>query len=273
MKQQIVLITAHVALAAMVFAVTACNHTKNEEKGNSSEMQMIPAGTFLMGSSDRRNERPVHEVFVDAFYMDRCEVTNEQWKRFVDANPDWQRTKIDKQYHDGNYLKDWIGGDYPAGKAKHPVVYVSWYVAAAYAKWIGKRLPTEAEWEKAARGPQGHKYAYGDKYDAAKANSGQSIGQTTHVASYQPNDYGLYDMTGNVIEWCSDWYGDDYYAVEPKRNPKGPQQGESRVMRGGSWNYSESRCTTTFRFFLVPPTVHRACTDFIGFRCAKDARP
>lgn len=273
MKRQIILITTHLVLVSMVLLVSQCNHSKIEKEVDGSEMQMIPAGTFLMGSVDRSNERPVHEVYLDPFYIDITEVTNEQWKRFVDANPDWQKTKIDKRYHDGNYLKHWIDSNYPAEKAEHPVVYVSWYAAAAYAKWIGKRLPTEAEWEKAARGLEGHKYAYGDKYDAAKANTGRTIGDTTPVASYQPNDYGLYDMTGNVIEWCSDWYGYNYYVVSPKQNPKGPEEGESRVIRGGSWNYFESRCTTTFRFFLVRPIVHRACTDFIGFRCAKDARP
>jgi len=226
-----------------------------------------------MGSSDRGNERPVREVYVDAFYIDRCEVTNDQWKRFIDANPSWQKDKIDDRYHDGNYLKEWSESGYPAGKAKHPVVFVSWYAAAAYAEWQGKRLPTEAEWEKSARGPHGYKYTYGDVYDATKANTGGRIGLTTPVGSYEPNDYGLYDMTGNVLEWCSDWYGEDYYAAGVDRNPKGPQHGESRVIRGGAWNYFKSRCTTTFRFYILPPNANRTCTSNIGFRCAKDTPP
>jgi formylglycine-generating enzyme required for sulfatase activity len=273
MRRHITLAAAGLMLVGMVFTVGGCNHTKHEDKVNGGRMRLIPAGTFLMGSPDRRSERPVHEVYLDSFYMDECEVTNEQWQRFIQANPEWQKGKISKRYHDGNYLKDWSGSKYPAGKGKHPVVYVSWFAASAYAKWLGKRLPTEAEWEKAARGPRGYKYSYGDRYDATKGNTGGTVGGTIRVASYQPSDYGLYDMTGNVLEWCSDWFGDYYYAGGPKRNPKGPQEGQSRVMRGGSWNYSESRCTTTFRFFPVPPTAHRVCTDFIGFRCTKDSRP
>lgn len=271
MKQETVPVITHLVLVGIVSLVCQCNSPTIESKIDGSEVRLILAGTFLMGSTDRSNERPIHEVYLDSFYMDKYEVTNKQWKKFVDANPNWQKTRIDKQYHDGKYLKHWNGNDYPAEKAQHPVVYVSWYAASAYAKWVGKRLPTEAEWEKAARGPNGYKYNYGDKYDATKANTDLSIGDTTPVGSYQPNDYGLYDMTGNAIEWCADWFGHDYYALSPKRNPQGPMKGESRVMRGGSWNYFKDRCTTTFRFFLVRPIVHRACTDFISFRCAKDA--
>ncbi|MCP4456259.1 MAG: formylglycine-generating enzyme family protein, partial [Planctomycetes bacterium] len=251
MTRRIILIAAYVLLAGRVFLLGADNHTEHAYDAEKSKMQRIPAGTFRMGSTDRRNERPVHTVFLSAFYIDSCEVTNEQWKRFVEANPNWKKQTIKARYHDGNYLKDWDGNDYPAEKATHPVVYVSWYAASAYAKWIGKRLPTEAEWEKAARGPKGYRYSYGDQYDTAKANTARTIGETTPVASYQPNDYALYDMTGSVLEWCSDWFGDDYYSLGPERNPKGPREGESRIMRGGCWNTFESRCTTTFRFFCV----------------------
>ena len=121
-------------------------------------MVSIPAGEFQMGSNDpeaENDEQPVHTVYVDAFFMDQHEVTNLEYQEFLLANPEWQRDKIDSKFHNGDYLKLWRGirgNDYPKGKADHPVVYVSWYAAMAYADWVGKRLPTEAEWEYAARG-------------------------------------------------------------------------------------------------------------------------
>ena len=118
-------------------------------------MVLIPAGQFQMGSDNAAaddDEQPVHTVYLDAFYMDVYEVTNAQFKTFVDANPPWQKDRIDARFHDADYLRDWDGNDYPSGKADHPVTFVSWYAAMAYAQWAGKRLPTEAEWEYAARG-------------------------------------------------------------------------------------------------------------------------
>ena len=117
-----------------------------------TEMVRIPAGEFEMGSNEIMEATPEHTVYLDAFYIDPYEVTNAQFKAFIDANPDWNKDNIPSEYHNGNYLRLWNGNDYPQGKANHPVVYVSWYAAMAYAKWKGKRLPTEAEWEKAARG-------------------------------------------------------------------------------------------------------------------------
>ena len=132
-------------------------------------MVLIPAGEFQMGSTDPEalnHEQPVHTVYVDAFFMDEHEVTNLEYQEFVLANPEWQREQIDSDFHDGEYLKLWRGkrgNDYPKDKADHPVVYVSWYAAMAYAEWVGKRLPTEAEWEYAARGGlAGRKYPWGD---------------------------------------------------------------------------------------------------------------
>lgn len=116
-------------------------------------MVLIPAGEFEMGSTDGTDaEKPIHTVYVDAFYMDTYEVTNAQYKQFVDANPEWQKGRIPDAYHHSNYLIGWNGNNYPRGKANYPVIGVSWYAAMAYSKWTGKRLPTEAEWEKAARG-------------------------------------------------------------------------------------------------------------------------
>ena len=138
----------------------------------SAVMVLIPGGEFQMGSSYSEaddDEKPVHTVYVDAFYMDKYEVTNAQFKAFVNANPQWRKDRIPRAYHSGAYLSRWTGNRYPNGKSNHPVVYVSWYSAMAYAQWAGKRLPTEAEWEKAARGGLvGQKYPWGNSIDATR---------------------------------------------------------------------------------------------------------
>ena len=198
---------------------------------------LIPAGTFQMGSADedaRDNEQPVHTVHLDAFYMDTYEVTNAQFKAFVDANPHWQKDRIEDRFHDRDYLGDYLGGwsgnNYLSGKANHPVTDVNWYAAMAYAEWAGKRLPTEAEWEYAARGGLAGKiYAWGDTISAAYGNyysesvptKSSNFGRgTTVVGQYAANGYGLYDMTGNVWEWCLDEYDAGFYGKSHNsRNP------------------------------------------------------
>ena len=219
-----------------------------------ADMVLIPAGDFQMGSNTGDpDEKPVHTVYVDAFYMDIHEVTNAQYKQFVDANPQWGQARIPTDYHDGEYLKHWNGNNYPTGKGDHPVVYVSWYGAMAYAQWARKRLPTEAEWEKAARGGLvGRKYPWGNSIGPSQANYGSHVGDTTTVGSHPPNKYGLYDMAGNVWEWCLDAYEGDFYKNSPSRNPIAGEGvirhitnnftnvKTTRVLRGGSC-YSDPR--------------------------------
>ena len=247
-----------------------------------AEMVLIPAGEFLMGSDDDNydysDERPVHPVYVDAFYMDRYLVTNAQYKVFVDANPQWRKDLIPRDYCDGDYLHSWNGGSYPDGKGNHPVTGVSWYAAMAYARRVGKRLPTEAEWEKAARGGLvGMKYPWGNTIDENLANYDKNVGDTTPVGHhYAPNGYGLYDMSGNVSEWCLDQYDSDFYAVSPRENPlSGTETPEKvvnnlipiyRVSRGGSWvDYAEHLCVSTRGGDLDSTET----VDYVGFRCAK----
>ncbi len=240
----------------------------------------IPAGEFEMGSNDtdaEDDEKPRHNVYIDAFHIDRYEVTNAEYKKFVDVNPQWQKDRISEKYHDGDYLKHWNGNNYPPDKGKHPVVYVSWYAAMAYAEWCGKRLPTEAEWEKAARGDRyGRDYAWGDSLDPDKANYGENIGDTTPVGNYDTNGYGLYDMTGNVWEWCLDEYDSDFYAISPSRNPLAGgtltnwrDVRSVRVLRGGSWASNAKFVRVSDRTRFTPRITNKAR----GFRCVKPVTP
>lgn len=243
-----------------------------------ANMALIPAGRFQMGSRNGDfDEKPVHTVYVDAFYIDKYEVTNAQYKKFVDANPQWRKNRIPRAYHNGSYLSDWNVNDYPIGKGEHPVTYVSWYAAMAYAQWAGKRLPTEAEWEKAARGEAvGQRYPWGNSIDSGKANYGTNIGGTTRVGNYPANNYGLYDMAGNVREWCLDAYQGGFYKSSHRRNPlAGGTLNEvvthftnlkgSRVLRGGSWGIPARGLRVAARLGYVPTYAY----PNVGFRCAK----
>ena len=247
-------------------------------------MVSIPAGEFQMGSDDPRlegftklaDERPAHTVYVDAFSMDEHEVTNFEYQQFVRANPSWQKDKIEERFHAGDYLKNWTGNAYPSGKTRHPVVYVSWYAAMAYAQWQGKRLPTEAEWEYAARGGlSGKAYPWGDEFKLIEKYI-EWTGDTTKVGQYRPNGYGLYDMAGNVWEWCLDEYNKDFYSTSPRENPFSGANGldwvvnnfidvkSDRVLRGGSWHDRVMR--VAYRSWKEPTKTYLDT----GFRCVKD---
>ena len=253
---------------------------------DSAGMVLIPAGEFQMGSNFAY-EKPVHTVYVDAFYMDVYEVTNAQFKAFVDANPQWRKSQISRDLHNGNYLLHWSGDSYPSGQGNHPVVCVSWYAAMAYAQWVGKRLPTEAEWEYAARGGlAGKKYPWGDTITLADANYSEydenrnrigGIGDTTPVGQYAANGYGLYDMAGNVWEWCLDAYEKHFYARSPRQNPFAGQMTlrevsanyrnvkTSRVLRGGGWGYTARNLRVADRGSFTPAGTY----SYLGFRCAR----
>ena len=253
------------------------------------EMARIPAGEFQMGSNDSNRkayEKPVHTVYIDAFYIDKYPVTNAQYKKFVDANPQWGKpqwfkNRISRRYHDGDYLRHWTENNYPKGKANYPVNWVSWYAAMAYAHWAGKRLPTEAEWEKAARGGlMDQKYPWGNSIDANKANFGRNVGETTPVGKYPANNYGLYDMAGNVFQWCLDKWDNGFYTSAPYNNPVSDGSIVSiidnfteskglRVVRGGSWYSPMSDLQVANRNTEAP----KLTTSIIGFRCVMDVKP
>ena len=245
-----------------------------------TDMVLIPAGEFQMGSnSGHSNEKPVHPIYVDDFYIDKYEVTNAQYKDFIDGSPRWRKDRILDKYHDGNYLKHWNGNNYPTGKGEYPVNYVSWYAAIAYAEWMGKRLPTEAEWEKAARGGLRNKtYPWGNFVDSSKANYDRHVGKRTVVGMYPANGYGLHDMAGNVREWCLDEYVSSFYMNAPRQNPVAGVSNirnitnnfainnrMPRVCRGGSWDDSSKGVRNSHRFGSTPTRT----SVFIGFRCVK----
>jgi formylglycine-generating enzyme required for sulfatase activity len=280
-----------------------------------AKMALIPAGEFQMGTNDAEidallqenpafqrewfnEEKPVHTVSLDVYYIDVYEVTSAQYAKFLNEygkNEDAKGHKL-INLEIPTCLIEQVENTYKpkAGSEDHPVTHVSWYGAAAYAQFYGKRLPTEAEWEKAARGGLvGKKYPWGDSnFDGKKANfadkntpfnySDKIIDDgyraTAPVGSYAPNNYGLYDMAGNVSEWCADEYDKDYYSKSQKDNPKGPgtvitfnnndftNVSTVRVLRGGGWLNKTNflRCAT--RYHLEPQLTRNG----IGFRCAQD---
>jgi len=238
------------------------------------EFIFIPGGSFDMGDTfgdGDSDEKPVHTVRVADFYLGKTEVTNAQFAAFLN---DYGRDEDDN----GQliiYELDWgvhksiNGWQAQAGYEQHPVVGVTWYGAAQFAKWAGCCLPTEAEWEYAARsGGKKEKWAGTSSesslpdYAWYSSNSGM---KTHAVASKLPNALGLYDMSGNVWEWCQDWYDGSYYQNSSANNPKGPSAGSRRVLRGGSWYNSARSCRSADRYGYLP--VSRYVSD--GFRVAR----
>ena len=238
---------------------------------SSENMVLIPEGELQYG-------------YVDAFYIDSFPVTNLQYKLFLDANPQWKKPKIIdiyrmRKFRDTDYLMTWDRNKYPTGKEDHPVTWVSWYAAMAYAQWLGKRLPTEAEWEKAAYGGLvGNIYPWGNSADDSLANYNNNIGETTPIGNYPANNYDVYDMVGNVSEWCLDELGRGLYQSTSQNNPN-PIEGESiediiesytesrkqRVLKGGSWYSAINYLRIASRQSSVPWKTE----SFIGFRCVK----
>jgi len=224
-------------------------------------MIYIPAGEFTMGSNEANNEKPIHKVYLDAYYIDKYEVTVGQFRKFCNATG---RT-IPVQ-------PSWNQGD------NYPVVNVSWEDASAYASWAGKRLPTEAEWEKAARGEDSRKYPWGNEWNGSYCNhgSGDSLHidasdgyeRTAPVGSFPQgaSPYGVMDMAGNVWEWCQDWYDENYYKKSPSRNPTGSSSGSIRVVRGGGWSVPQSYCRSAYRVIYDPQFRY---SFFRGFRCVR----
>jgi sulfatase modifying factor 1 len=235
----------------------------------------IPAGTFIMGSPtnedgrDSTSSETQHKVILSAFRMSKCEVTLGQFKTFIDATgfvtdadkkPLVEKSSTTLTGKRVNWKCDEKGEIRPESEFDHPVIWVSWNDATAFAKWIGCRLPTEAEWEYACRAGTTTPFYTGISLTPFQANYHGFRGMTTPVGSYAPNAWGLFDMYGNVWEWCSDWYG-DYPAVE-QTNPRGPESGSGRVDRGGSYNSGGNSCRSASRDTTDPNEFGRST----GFR-------
>lgn len=231
--------------------------------GDGREMVLIPGGPFTMGGGPEGNfdEQPQREIYLDPYYIDKFEVDNANYKRFVRA------TKAHEQFipvfEDNIQL---LMGD------KLPAVGVTWLDAQAYCRWAAKRLPTEAEWEKGARGTDGRTYPWGDTFNPNLANGlGEEDGfkYLAPVDSFESgrSPYGLYNMAGNAAEWVNDWYDQFYYKEAPFKNPKGPEKGKILAYRGGSYNDTPANLRASKRF----PGGHPERADStIGFRCARD---
>ena len=233
----------------------------------------IPAGEFTMGSENGElDEKPTHKVYLDAYRIDQTEVTNRMYAKCVQAArcnlPTSVKSNLQDSYYDNPDFEN------------HPVIYVSWNDANSYCSWAGRRLPTEAEWEKAARGGvEGKAYPWGNELPACKkgaenganfaGNEGCNSRDPEIVKNFAPNSYGVYDMAGNVWEWTADWYGGTYYQEAPYSNPSGADSGIFRIIRGGSWNFSSSYLRSSFRGRDDPTiTAHD-----VGFRCAQNVSP
>ncbi len=271
------LILIYIFIIIVIASISGCNEDDlvlddGREEIDTGEMVLIPAGEFLMGSSEEdvkqfliefiyrrpsrfENEQPQHVVYLDAFYIDKYEVTNAQYKRFLDETGRMPPL----------YLNDEL-----YNQPDQAVMAVTWEDAAEYARWAGKRLPTEAEWEKAARGTDGRIWPWGDEWDNTLLNA-NDVGAvdgyvyTAPVGSYPEgvSPYGVHDMAGNVWEWTADWYDENYYEYSPEINPKGPESGEAHVARGGSWdmNLDFTRCASRFGI--------NAGSLLTGIRCAR----
>ena len=224
------------------------------------EEVLIPAGTFVMGHGAEGDCAPEHEVYLDAFHIDRHEVTNARYLAFCEAT----EHRLPEFWGMERYCS---GPDFP----DHPVVGVSWWDARDYAEWCGKRLPTEAEWECAARGGLiGALFPWGDELSPEHANYARSEHRApVPVGSYPPNGFGLHDMIGNASEWVEDRYGREYYAASPRENPAGPEVGRFRIFRGGGWHTGPGCARVHFRNALPSNWVDFA----VGFRCVRDAAP
>jgi sulfatase modifying factor 1 len=254
---------------SFIVLLGACGAFAQTNEQTQPGMSLIPAGDFWMGrvhyflpdalgwfERDRQDDFPAHRVYLDAFYIDRNEVTNQEYSRYLAAK-------------DGAKPWHWPKGNVPTGQEKFPVYNVNWQEAAGYCAWASKRLPTEAEWEKAARGGL-DRTEYGWKGQAKSAAGLANVDSkgSVEVGKSPANGYGLFDMIGNVWEWTNDWYSRDYYSISPLKNPKGPESGTYKVFRGAGWIDTDERVwMPSFRNYSDP--VERAPS--IGFRCAKSA--
>jgi len=238
-------------------------------------MVLVPAGPFVMGRNDRApNEYPAHTVTLNDYYIDQFETNNLSFAEFLnemgnqfEGNANWiEVNDPDLRIHlvDNVWQVD-------AGFENYPMNEVTWYGARAYCLWRGGRLPTEAEWEKAARGTDGRTFPWGEDISCDLANFAGCVHASVPVDSYPDgvSPYGAYNMAGNVMEWVEDWYQRDYYQYSPSENPTGPESGDYKIFRGGSWYLVSGNVRTTYRFAKLQVLTFVSN----GLRCARDVQP
>lgn len=250
----------------------------------------IPSGEFMMGCDSELfglcngGNSPYHLVRLSAYKIDKYEVTSGDYQKCIDAGDCSNNNAIEPHY--SGYKKDSEENSYcnlgAEGKSNHPMNCVSWFGAIAYCNWLNRRLPTEAEWEKAARGTDGRMYPWGNKEpncdyaimalyneETDRYDYGCGINSTWAIGSKDKgmSPYGVYDMAGNVFEWVNDWYDEDYYEITPSENPTGPETGRYRVAHGGSWDFDYKYGLRIFNRGYNDPDV---LYNYNGFRCASD---
>jgi formylglycine-generating enzyme required for sulfatase activity len=247
----------------LIISIITISVCAQDKLSPSDQMKLIPGGEFTMGKDSRAGYdfSPAHKVYVDSFFLDQFEVSNRAYLKFCEAT--------------GNALPEfWNTDNFRNGEdyLDYPVIGVNWVNANKYASWAGKRLPTEAEWEYAARGGlQNKEFPNGNSWTKARAHQDTAtiwINLLEAVGQYPPNGYGLHDMGGNVWEWVFDIFSETYYIDSDHMNPKGPERGSNRVIRSGSW-HSGAMCKKVYYRKGIPGSW----SDFaVGFRCAKDVR-
>ncbi len=285
MKQFKILSLILASLVSLML-VTNCSDdssTGSDDGGVPENMVLVEGGTFMMGSKDDEAtfewETPVHEVMVGDFYMGKYEVTNEEFCEFLNAKGtsmgEYEGTEVPWIDMSGYTEIEEVDSVFTVkdGKEKYPAAYVTWFGAWAYCEWKGGRLPTEAEWEYAARGgkeSKGFKYSGSDNLDevAWYGDSAGDVMNTHPVGEKAPNELGIYDMSGNVWEWINDYWGENYYQESPNENPQGPQEGTFRVLRGGDWHGDADLCRVSYRYF-APMSYNDI---ILGFRLVIDKK-
>lgn len=259
MQPSLVLLSLILAATALLACRTQAKPPEPPQTRDGAPMVRVPAGEFLMGAASLDNDGPDHKIKLSEFWIDTYEVTNARYAQCVDAEictPPARTTSNTRSSYYGDTRFE-----------NFPVVSVSWYDADNFCRWTGKRLPTEAQWEKAARGTDGRFYPWGNKFEPERVNSTlNGLLDTVVVGSYPDgvSPYGAYEMSGNVWEWVNDWYDERYYSNSPTENPPGPDLGREKIVRGGGYGVYDAVMRTTYRRPVLPEREFA----FIGFRCA-----